>query len=459
MVESRREPVSREALEFSSGLLSIQEAPPGKLPKTVMYLVLILFALLLGWAIFGKLDIVASAEGRLIPQSYVKIVQPSEAGIVQDIFIHEGDSVTAGQLLMKMDANSTLSDSNSVEGEMKMRSLQLRRIDAELGKGVLTQMSNDPSDLFMQAQQQYNAHRSAYHDAYAQEEQTLKKAQEDYRSAQEVLNKLEQTLPTYQKNASAYASLAKDGFASVMEAKDKEREMIEKAQDLKAQVATVAGLKAAITASEKKLMQITSNDQSQLENERLDAQSQYKRLTQEWGKNVHKTSLLELRAPQSGTIKDLATHTRGTVVSPGTVLMSLVPHDDPLQAEVMIKNEDVGFVHAGQKVKLKLTAYPFQKYGMIDGEVIYVGADAMQQQTQPTQQNTSEKDNSSTQSNILNYKALVRLHTQTLTVEDKQLALTPGMQVMAEIHLGKRTVMEYLLSPVQKAWQESGRER
>lgn len=455
MNESRISSMKPEAIEFAPGLLAIQESPPSKLPKTILYLVVGLFFILLGWAIFGKLDIVATAEGRLIPKSYVKIVQPSEGGIIKEILVHEGQSVQEGDVLMRMDGTAMLSDTRSVEGEMRLRSLQLRRIDAELGMGGLQKSTEDPEDLYLQTQQQYAAHRQAYHDGVAQEMQVLKKTEHDLSAAQEVLIKLEQTLPMYRRNAESFKKLADNGYISRIEADDKEREKIEKEQDYHAQKSTVSGLRSAVEASHKRLAQLSSNDKSQLENERSDTQSQYKRLVQEWGKNVYKSSLSELKAPQSGTIKDLATHTQGSVVSPGTVLMSLVPHDDPLQAEVMIKNEDVGFVHPGQKVKVKLVAYPFQKYGMIEGEVIHVGADAIQSTPPPPSTSQSEAP----QGMVMTYKALIRLNTQELEVDGKRLKLTPGMQTIAEIHLGRRTVMEYLLSPVQKAWQESGRER
>lgn len=456
MVESRISTMTPEAIEFAPGLLAIQESPPSKLPKTILYLVIGLFFILLGWAIFGKLDIVATAEGRLIPKSYVKIVQPAEGGVIKDILVHEGQSVQEGDILIRMDGTAMLSDTRSVEGEMRLRSLQLRRIDAELGIGVLVKSSEDPDDLYLQTQQQYIAHSQAYKDTISQETQVLEKSEHDLSAAEEILIKFDQTLPMYIKNAQSYRKLADEGYINRIEADDKEREKIEKEQDYQAQKSTVAGLRSAVEASHKRLNQLSSNYKSQLENERSDTQSQYKRLVQEWGKNLYKSSLLELRAPQSGIVKDLATHTQGSVVSPGTVLMSLVPYDDPLQAEVMIKNEDVGFAHSGQKVKIKLVAYPFQKYGMIEGEVVNVGADAIQS----TQQSSQDSSKMSPQSNItMTYKALISLKFQELNIDGKKLKLTPGMQTIAEIHLGKRTVMEYLLSPVQKAWQESGRER
>ena len=175
-------------------------------------------------------------------------------------------------------------------------------------------------------------------------------------------------------------------------------------------------------------------------------------------KQRHKQTLLELKAPQAGKIKDVATHTIGSVVSPGTILLTLVPIDEPLQAEVMVNNDDdVGFVHEGQRVKLKLAAYPFQKYGMVDGTVTHVSADAADGQGK---QNQSNQNGASNQNNDqAGYKAIVTLNQQALNSSGKTFNLTPGMQVAAEINQGHRTILEYLLSPVQGVFMEAARER
>ena len=150
-------------------------------------------------------------------------------------------------------------------------------------------------------------------------------------------------------------------------------------------------------------------------------------------------------------MKDLATHTPGTVVAPGTILLTLVPHDEPLVAEVWVGNADAGFVQAEQKARVKLAAYPFQKYGMLDGVVKQVGADAKERAETTSPSVKSVQDAA--------YRALISLNSDYLQSQGRQLRLVPGMQVNAEIHLGTRTVLEYLLSPVQKVAHEAGRER
>jgi HlyD family secretion protein len=136
--------------------------------------------------------------------------------------------------------------------------------------------------------------------------------------------------------------------------------------------------------------------------------------------------------------------------------MLLVPKDEPLQGEVFVRNEDSGFVHEGQRVKVKLAAYPFQKYGMLEGTTVHLGADASDvrgpQHDQPVARPMPRQGG-------LGYRALVTLDSQTLEREGAKLKLAAGMQVVAEIHQGERSVIEYLLSPVQKTASEAGRER
>lgn len=449
--------LSPEALDFAPGLLSIQESPPARLPRAVMYTVGVLFAILIVWAIFGKLDIIASAEGRLVPETYIKIVQPADAGIVQEILVKEGEQVQQGQVLMRMDTQLAKADAKTIGNDLALRSLQLRRIDAELAGNPFLKKRNDPENMFAQVEAQYRDHRLSYTDALEQAQQALRRSQHEYDSAKEVLSKLEQITPILKQQADSYAAMGKDGYVSKMAVLDKQREYLEKAQDLRAQQSTVASLEAAVNQSKKQLAQITSKYRSDLQNERVDAGGQHRKLEQDWLKQEHKTGLLELKAPQSGIVKNIAIHSIGTVVSPGTVLLSIVPEHEPLVAEIMIRNDDVGFVHLNQKVKVKLAAYPFSKYGMLDGVVTHIQADSNSDTQSQTRDQSQSKDKQQTSTSV--YKAIVTLSSQILESEGKQLRLVPGMQVVAEINQGDRTVLEYILSPVRKTLDESGHER
>jgi hemolysin D len=238
---------------------------------------------------------------------------------------------------------------------------------------------------------------------------------------------------------------------------DKQRERIEKEQDLKTQDFTIAAAKATIAQSEKRLAQIGADYRRQLQAERAETAPQAERLRQELAKQRHRHELLELRAPQSGTVKDLATHTPGTVVAPGTILMTIVPQGEKLRAEVWVSNDDIGFVRAALPAKIKLAAFQFQKYGMLEGSVAQVSADA----TESPNPNTRSGGLAGRErpAGPLAFRTLVDLAHEHLESDGNRYALAPGMQVVAEIRLGDRTVLEYLLSPVRKAFHEAGRER
>jgi len=444
--------IEADVNEFAPAILKTQQAPPSPIPGAVLRTLLILTAVLLVWAIFGRLDIVAVAQGKLVPETFLKVVQPSDAGVIREILVKEGERVSAGQALMRMDKSVSVADINMLNTELQMKSLQLRRIDAELSGVPPVGRAGDDAILFAKVGSQYTARRQAYLDALDTERAALARSSHDLKSALEIEAKLRQTLPIFREQEKGWNQLAKEGFAGKLMALDRTRSRIETEQELNAQTQNVEGLKANIVQANKRIAQITSNYRQQLHNERVEAESQHNKVTQELAKHNYRHGLLELRAPQAGIVKDLATHTPGTVVSPGTIMLTIVPHDEPLLAEVWVNNADSGFVGVAQKARIKVDAYPFQKYGMLDGVVRHVTHDA-------STDGGERKSGGATVPPGLAYRALIALGTEHGDTKGAPLKLTPGMQVAAEIHLGERSVIEYLLSPIQKVAQEAGRER
>ena len=442
--------------DFSAPLLRVQQSPPSPFAGWMLKTLLLLFGCLLAWAAFSRLDIVAVAPGKLVPQSYLRIVQPLEQGVVSEILVREGEAVAAGQVLMRMDARLTAADQRVVKNELQLKRLQVRRIDAELAGTTFKLDSGDDTGLLLQIEAQHRARRQAYLDAVDAEKAMLAKAGADLKAAVEIESKLKKTVPIYKEAADGWSGLAREGFAGKLMAQERMRQYIESEQDLKAQTENVASLRSAIAQADRRLAQITSNYRQQLQNERVEAAAQVQRLEEELGKHEHRLELMALRAPQAGIVKDLATHTVGTVAAPGTILLTLVPLHEPLVAEIWVNNEDVGFVRKGQAVKLKLAAFQFQKYGMVQGAVRQVSADASESQNAVADRVDIARNKSAAP---LTYKTLVDIDVQNLVAQGVSYALTPGMQVAAEIHLGTRTVLEYLLSPVTKAFHEAGRER
>lgn len=438
---------------FHPPLIRLQQSAPHPQERRVLWALLALLAFLLIWALVGRLDIVAVADGKLVPASYLKIVQPSEAGIVKEILVREGAMVRSGQVLMRMDALITDADLDAITTEHVRKRLQLARIDAELTGKPFQLDAQAPAALVRETGAQSQANRDALAAALAEERSRLVKAQQELAAARQQKARLEAVLPHYREQDKAYERLVKEGFAGSLMGSDKRRERIEKEQELATQGHVVASAQASIDQSQKKLKQIEAEYLRQLHAERHEAQAQFDKLAKELEKQQHRRELLELKAPQDGVIKDLATHTSGTVVQPGTVLASLVPHEEKLKAEVWISNEDIGFVRSGQPVKLKFATFTFQKYGMGQGRVEHVSADAQ------SEEEARDKGLQDSGQRPLRYKALVTLEGSVLETNGVKYPLSVGMQTTAEILLGRRTVMEYLLSPVKKAWHEAGRER
>lgn len=435
--------------EFLPSILALQGEAPSPAPRLVLWTVLALFATLALWASLGRLDVVAVAEGRLVPGSQLRIVQPAEGGVMRELLVSEGERVRAGQVLARMDMRAAEADASAAESEAALRELQLRRIDAELAGRALVAAQDDPPRLYATVEAQREARVRAHEASLAEERAVIARTRREMQAAEEIRAKLAAALPILIEQEEAFARLARDGYAGKLMLAQRSRERIEAEQDLRAQEHRVESARAAIVQGERRSTQLAAAYRAQLQNERIEAQTLLDRARQELEKLRHRQRLAELRAPADGVVKDLATHTTGAVLAPGTVLMTLVPANEALVAEVWLANQDAGFVAAGQSAKLKLAAFPFQKYGMLEARVARVSADS-------TERGGGEAGKAA---GAYAYRAQLEPLAQELRIGEARHALLPGMQLTAEIRLAERTVLEYLLSPVARVAHEAGRER
>jgi len=435
----------------SVSLQRLTAAAPARSMRATLWTLLALVAALLVWVFSARLDIVAVASGKLVPASQVKVVQAAEAGVVRELLVAEGERVRAGQVLLRMDPTLAAADRDQVEGELLLKRIVVRGIDADLAGRSFVARRGEPPALFVQVQSQFAARRQTKLDAQALERQVAERAAFERVAAERQRDKLRQTLPAYQAAAEAFARLKRDGFVGDLAANDRQRELMEKTQDLAAQEATIDALSAAIAQSERRLEQIESNWRADLLRERVEAQAIVQRLKQERAKSGFRVRQLDVLAPQDGVVKDLAVHAPGAVVQAAGTLLRLVPHGDALTVEAMLANEDVGFAEVGQLARVKLAAYPFQKYGMLTGRLAQISADTLD--IAETQKETGAVA-------PLTYRAVIALDGQRLVLPGgRRLELAPGMAATVEIHQGTRSVMEYLLSPVQRVAGEAARER
>lgn len=438
-----------EAVDFAPDLLAIQDRPPERLPRAILLAVVVLLGCLLLWAALAQRDLVVVAEGRLIPETFSKAVQTVEGGVIADILVKDGDRVAAGQAVARIDARLAEADQRSLSNEVDTWRLSLQFIDAEMSGKALVLTKDERPEIVSAVRSRFDARRQAMADAVAQETASVQRSTADLVTAQQALSKIQQVLPTFQQSAEAYEKLRKEGFVGDLAAAEKRREASEKELELKVQAAAVESQKAAVLQAQTKLASTRSDYRRQLENERSEFLQQMRRGREELTKVGVKTTLMELKAPQDGIVKDVAVTTKGAVVAAGATVLTVVPTHENLRGEVLLKNEDVGFVAPGQAAQVKIAAFPFQRYGLLKGRVELVGADS----TDPRQAPPGQPPN-------LSYRALIRLETSKLKDADgRELSLSPGMSIVAEVNLGQQSVLSYLLSPVRKVAAEAARER
>lgn len=437
--------------DFSPKLLSVWREPPSPMPRAMLATLLFLLLGLLFWALFGRLDIVARADGTLVPINRVQIVQPFEGGRVADILVREGQRVLAGQTLMQMDTRISEVETGEMARELVVVNLQLRRIHAELQGEEFTSNSSDDPDILHQVREQLIANREAYTDAVTEQRAALNRTQAELAGAREVWEKLQDILPIFKRSETAYTELADNGSIAALDVLDRRRERLETERDLELQREHIVALEGQLEEIKARLQRLNSEYRQGLFRERNELQERKAKLESELDAREYRNQLSALVAPRGGIVKNLATHTEGYVVPSGTVLMSITPTDEPLQAEVYVQNQDVGFVRPGQVARLKLAAYPFQRFGTVDGQVELVSSDSNR-----NDEKNGESSNSQMQSA---YQAILTPSEQHVEKDGERLELRPGMAVVAEIKLGERSVMEYLLSPIRQTLDYAGKER
>lgn len=431
---------------FSPRLLALQDEPPSPLPRAVLLTLLAFLVLILIWAVIGQLDIVVRAEGKLLPVTRLKVVQPLEGGRVEKILVSEGARVSKGQTLLVMDTLFSEADTEKLKLQIDETVIHLRRIESELSGEVFVKLPKEDSSLFEKIHQQYETNIQALGSALREQKSVVEQARQEKAAGEEILQKLKETLPLYKEKEKALLKLSEEGFIDRISILEKQKERFGIESDIRAQERNIESLSAKIEGAQNRIDRLNVSYRQGLVEDKAQFSAELEQLNQEWKKQAHRNELMELKAPQEGYIQDLATHTEGSVAPSGTVLMTIVPADEPLKAEVYLNNRDIGVVKEGQEVKVKLAAYEFQRYGLLNAKVGVISADAVSAQ---------QAQNHET----VGYRAQLHLLSQFLERGSESFSLRPGMQVTAEIKVGTRSVLDYLLSPIQRALSEAATER
>lgn len=388
-----------------------------------------------------------SAPGRVIPVDRVKVVQPTELGVVRAIHVRDGQEVKAGQLLIELDPTTAGADDMQARTGLKAAQIEGTRSEALIGyletgrlsfsspAGSRNGLSAMQHDLAAAQVQEYEARRGVLQRQRAEHAA-------DAASARAEQAKLRETLPLLEQQLNGRRQLAEKGYFSRLKVLEVEEERIERIRNIDVQEAAIAKAEAAIGGIDQQLAQIRSELSRTTIKELAEARDNAELRRSEIDKTDMRSQLMRLTSPVDGTIQQLAVHTLGGVVEPAQALMVIVPKGSRLVVEAKIPNKDVGFVRIGQAVRVKVDAFPFTDYGTIDGNLVGLSSDAVE----------DEKLG-------LIYNARVQLSGNRLAGAGRAILLSPGMAVSAEIKTAKRRVIQYLLSPIARRFDEAGRER
>lgn len=442
---------------FLPAALALAHTPVHPAPRRTALLLCALFTLALTWAVFGRIDIVAVAQGRIVVSQRSKLVQPLEAGVVTAIHVRDGQRVRQGQLLVELDATAARADANRVAQEREAALSEARR-SAWLAR-ALTGLATQPAPALRAGAQRSTADastanwspderaqlRTEWSDITARLARLHSEAarrRAEARTVDEQLAKLEAMLPLARRRERDVRSLSEQGFMSGHAGQDRTRERVELERDLATTQARRQEAAAALRESEQTALQYRAQTLRELRERLTKAELAQRQLGEEAAKTQQRQQLAQLLAPVDGTVQQLTVHTAGGVVTPAQVLLVVVPHDADVTAEVVLENKDVGFVREGQAASVKLETFAYTRYGTIPATVSTIAADAVDDDKRGAI-----------------FPATLRLERASIDVDGKTVRLSPGMNLSAEIKTGQRRVIDYLLSPLQQHLGESLRER
>ena len=455
-------------LAFLPAALEIVETPPSPIGRAIGATIIALFLLALGWAIFGQIDIVASAPGKIVPSGRTKVIQPFETGVVRAIHVQDGQSVKAGDPLIELDPTMSKAEASHLRSDMVAAQLDVARLRAALSDAPdpLTEFhppAGASADL-VNTQRKFLLIQVAEHKAKIaalERQQAQKQAEQATIGA--TIDKLNAVIPVIQARVDIRKTLNDRELGSKLQYYEILQTLVDQQKELAVQQSHYREAEAAVAAIGETLAQTKAEYRRTLFSDFATAEQKAAGLAQDVIKAEQRTKLQLLSAPVDGVVQQLAIHTVGGVVTPAQALLVLVPADSRLEIEAMVSNRDIGFVHAGQQVEIKVETFNFTRYGLLHGKVLNVSKDAItRDRSQERSGDTtpgSEAGTSQPRGQELVYAARISLNKTQMQVDDNMVNLSPGMAITAEIKTGSRRVISYLLSPLLRYKQDSLRER
>lgn len=434
------------AHDFLPAALDAHRRPPSPAGRAFGLIIMVFATLMIAWACIAEMDIVVMAQGRIVPGERVKVIQPVDTGVVRAIHVRDGQRVSRGDLLIELDPTVTGADRERLAREWLDAQLDVMRLDAQIQNDPALFTPPAQTDAFPATiQQRLLASRlNEYKEKLAVLDAEVARRTAERDSVRDTIIKIETGLPLMRRKLEMREALAARRYLSESMLIDAKLELINYEKELVQQRHRRHEAEANLTAAIRSRRHGEAELQSRMLAELSDAARRRDVTGFEYTKAERRHELQQLRAPVDGVVQQLAVNTVGGVVTTAQPLLVVVPESENLEVEAQVQNKDIGFVTTGQHAAIKVETYEFTRFGVLDGVITWVGTDAVNDQklgpVYPVR------------------IALADTHTAN-TVQGKRGAVTPGMNITADIRIGTRRIIEYFLAPVLRYQDESLRER
>ncbi len=431
---------------FSSDLRALTTQRPRLAANLMLVALALLVATALIWAAFSQVDEVTRGQGRIIPSGQVQIVQNLEGGIVGEILVRVGQIVEPGDVLVRIDDTNFASTFR--ENVVRRDSLiaRIARLQGEAdGKDPVY-----PADLPVTHPavapeiDLYRARRTELQSTIDVLRRQMEQRQQEILELTNRTAKLQESLTLAREELGILRPMVERGVSSRVELLRVQRQVTDLERDQEAARLAMPRVQSTLAETRRRIEERQATFQSAAQNELTDARMRLNALNESIGAVADRVRRTEVRAPVRGTVKQIKVNTVGGVIQPGMDLVEIVPLEESLLVEASIRPQDIAFLRPGQDAKVKVTAYDFALYGMLDGKLEHISADAI---ADPQQQGQSF------------FQIRVRTARSSLGSPEKPLPIIPGMMAEVDILTGKRTVLDYFLKPVIRARERALTER
>jgi membrane fusion protein, adhesin transport system len=440
---------NRSDLEFATEYDAAVHGGPPRRATLLLVIIVLMFSAGIAWAGWAELDEVTRGEGQVIPAGRNQVVQSLEGGIVEDILVRAGDHVAQGDVLLRIDDTGFSSDLGELVAKEASLKTKLVRLRHELA-GDTTAPPEFPADLRELAPETVAAElelyemrrRSLHGQRYVLEERVQQRRRE---LAEIAVNqqRLHTNLALAREEEALKEPLAERGVVPRTDVIRLQREIADLEGELAGSKEQRPRLEAAIREAEGQVEELELRFREEAQAEFSQATAEFSIVRETMRSARDRVVRTEIRAPVSGIVNKLNVNTIGGVVSAGENLVEIVPVEDLLRVEVKVRPSDIAFVHPNQPALVKISAYDFSIYGGLQGAVEKISADTS------VDEDTRE----------VFYLVTVRTEDSELGTGEQALSIIPGMVASVDIMTGKKTVLDYLLKPINRARQEALRER